>query len=77
MHTLRPHSRRSTTGDLRRIPVHEIAVYGLALGGANFGWQWQRQDEVAASIGARVQGDGGTAVGFGFYPERLTYDATT
>jgi hypothetical protein len=55
-------SRRSTTGDLRRIPVHEIAVYGLALGGANFGWQWQRQDEVAASIGARVQGDGGTAL---------------
>jgi hypothetical protein len=49
-------SRRSTTGDLRRIPVHEIAVHGLTLGGTSFGWQWNRHNEVTASIGARVQG---------------------
>jgi hypothetical protein len=48
--------RRSTTGDLRRFAVHEIAAYGLKLRGASFGWYWSREGEVQASIGASVQG---------------------
>ena len=57
-------SRRSTTGDLRRFAVHEIAAYGLKLRGASFGWQWSQDGEVQASIGASVQGgeDGATLV---------------
>ena len=55
-------SRRSTTGDLRRFAVHEIAAHGLKLRGASFGWQWSQDGEVQALIGASVQGgeDGAT-----------------
>ncbi len=49
-------SRRSTTGDLRRFAVHEIAAYGLKLRGASFGWHWSRDGKTQASIGASVQG---------------------
>jgi hypothetical protein len=57
-------SRRSTTGDLRRFAVHEIAAYGLKLRGAGFSWHWSRDGEVRASIGASVQGgeDGATLI---------------
>jgi hypothetical protein len=50
--------RRTTTGELRRISVHEIAVHGLNLRDASFHWCWKTQDKVTASIGARVQGGG-------------------
>jgi len=50
-------SRRSTTGDLLRFSVHEIAVRGLNLRGEGFGWHWSREGKVAASIAASVQGD--------------------
>jgi hypothetical protein len=49
-------SRRSTTGDLRRFAVHEIAAHALKLRGASFGWQWSKDGEAQASIGASVQG---------------------
>jgi hypothetical protein len=49
-------SRRSTTGDLRRFAVHEIAAHGLKWRGASFGWQWSREGKTQASIGASVQG---------------------
>jgi hypothetical protein len=49
-------SPRSTTGDLRRFAVHEIAAYGLKLRGASFGWHWSRDRKTQASIGASVHG---------------------
>jgi hypothetical protein len=49
-------SPRSTTDDLRRFAVHEIAAYGLKLHGASFGWHWSREGKTQASIGASVQG---------------------
>jgi hypothetical protein len=57
-------SRRSTTGDLRRFAVHEIAAYGLKLRGASFLWGWSGDGKMQASIGASVQGgeDGATLV---------------
>ena len=55
-------SRRSTTGDLRRFAVHEIAVHGLKLRGASFLWGWSVDGETTASIGARVQSDGDAAI---------------
>ena len=50
-------SRRTTTGDLRRFSVHQIAIDGLSLCGVNFRWCWKSQGKVTASIVARVQGD--------------------
>ncbi len=54
--------RRSTTGDLRRFSVHEIAVYGLKQRGAGFTWGWSLEGKTTASIGASVQGDEYAAV---------------
>ena len=48
-------SRRSTTGDLLRFSVHEIAVHGLNLRGEGFGWHWSREGKMTASIAASVQ----------------------
>jgi hypothetical protein len=49
--------RRATTGDLRRIPLQQIVIHGLKIGGASFGWQWWQRDQVTGSISARVQID--------------------
>jgi hypothetical protein len=51
-------SRRSTTGDLRRIVVKDIVKCGLDRRGAVFTWAWRTSDgKQTASIGARVEGD--------------------
>ena len=51
--------RRATTGDLRRIPLQQIVIHGLKVGGASFGWQWWQRDKVTGSISARVHVDEG------------------
>jgi hypothetical protein len=51
--------RRATTGDLRRIPIQQIVIHGLKIGGASFGWQWWQRDKVTGSISARVHVDEG------------------
>lgn len=53
--------RRSTTDDLRRFSVHQIARHGLKVAGARFIWRWPRDGEPVASIGARVKGDAESA----------------
>jgi hypothetical protein len=53
--------RRATTGDLRRIPIQQIVIHGLKIGGASFGWQWWQRDKVTGSISARVHVDEGKA----------------
>jgi hypothetical protein len=50
-------ARRPTTCDLRRLPVHRLALHGLALAGAPFSWQWTRDGERVAWIDARVMRD--------------------
>lgn len=55
-------SRRSTTGDLRRFSIHEIAVYGLKQRGSGFTWGWNVDGKTTASICASVQGDEYAAV---------------
>ena len=50
-------SRRSTTGDLRRIPVQGIVTHGLQRPGVPFSWRWSQDGEVRASVGASVQCD--------------------
>ncbi|MBU6527594.1 hypothetical protein OGR47_11435 [Methylocystis sp. MJC1] len=51
-------SRRSTTDDLRRIPVHDIVTHGLNRRGMSFSWAWWTSEgRTTASVGARVEGD--------------------
>jgi len=51
-------SRRTTTGDLRRIDVQPIVKCGLGFRGLGFSWVWKNSEgERTASVGARVEGD--------------------
>ena len=52
------HSRRTTTGDLRRINVQAVVKCGLSYRGLGFSWVWRNSEgEQTASISARVEGD--------------------
>lgn len=55
-------SRRPTTGDIRALPVQRVVRHGLSLGKVGFVWQWSRDGEATASIGARVSHDEAGAV---------------